>query len=156
MELKNPIMCSCVLTSGSSSAHASQCWKAGWTTPGSWSLLNPWPVCPSSNTAWNGCWRSWGRCSRSPCTAPREGAREQQWPHSPHSMQRKCSGGRSLLSACKDNDINASARLGLFSTFSLTWHLLLFLLLKRFCAVESDATASHMNIYMNIYGKSAS
>lgn len=37
--------------------------------------------------------------------------------HSPHSMQIKCSGGSSLVSGYEDNDINASARLGLYSTF---------------------------------------
>lgn len=68
----------------------------------------------------------------------------------PHSAK-QCSGGSSLVSGCKYNDVNASARLGLFSTFSLTWYLLLFLLFIRLCVVESDATASQCHIWMFIW-----
>lgn len=54
-ELENCVMslsfCNHMLMSGSSPAPHPQCWRAGWTTPESWSLQNRWPVCLSSNTA---------------------------------------------------------------------------------------------------------
>lgn len=128
--------CSCF------SSRLLQCWRAGWTTPGSWNPLSPWPVCLSWSTAWNGCWHSWARCSRSPCTAPHEGAREQQ--------ASRCAAGGSLLFA-SSTDINARALLRLFSSLSLTWFLPPFLLFQRFCGVESDVAASQRHIWIFIW-----
>lgn len=154
---RKPITCNHMLTS-SSSVYPPQCWRAGLTTLGSWSLLSRWPACLSSKTAWNDCWHSWARCSRSPCTAPHEGAREQHRPQSPYSMQKNCSGGSPLVSGCKENN-NASAR---------TWivqHVLSDLTSAAISPIKKvlcggiqcySKPVSYMNIYMNIYGESAS
>lgn len=141
-----------------SSARPPQCWRAGWTTPGSWSLLNPWPACLSSNTAWNGCWHSWGRCSRSPCTAPHEGAREQQWPQPPPTSPPSQHAGAvqqerahwslaakiTILMQVWDSDCSArSLWPDICCCFSF--------LLKRLCVVESNATTSRCHIWVFIW-----
>lgn len=141
------------LTSASFSA-CPQCWRAGWTTPGSWSLLNPWPVCPSSNTAWNGCWHSWARCSRSPYTAPHEGTREQQQPQSRTQcagkvQQRTLTGPWLQWKGYKCKTWHAHSDLQSAAVSPLG---------KVLCdGIRcSSQPVSYMNIYMNINGKWAS
>lgn len=67
-------------------------------------------------------------------------------------------GGSSLVSSCNDNNINTSARLRLFSTFSLAWFLPLFLYEKVLGAGIwcCSQPMSYLNIYMNVFGPLAS
>lgn len=63
-----------------------------------------------------------------------------------HGVQEKCSKGSSLVPDC--NEKGTSARLG---TRTLTFSLLLFLLLERFCVMESDAQAGQCHIQIVIW-----
>lgn len=72
--------------------------------------------------------------------APENGSR-----FSRHSMQEQRSGGGALVSPAAEITLLCS-RLRWFSTFTLTRPLLLFLIFKRLCAVESDAAASQCHI----------